>query len=133
MNKDTERRLLQVAMAVACLVPIGGGLAGVVLGQRLTGALAGVGPLDLGLDSHVRYLSGLLLAIGAGFAMAIPRIEVQGHRVTLLSGIVVLGGLARLYGIAVAGWPSGVMCAALVMELVIVPLIWLWQRRIARP
>ncbi len=51
------------------------------------------GPLGSGdLDSHFRYLSGLLLAIGIGFASTVPRIEAQGGRFWLLTGIVMVGG-----------------------------------------
>ena len=66
------KRALQITVAVASLVPISAGAAGMLLGPRLVGA-AIVGPPDL--DSHFRYLSGLLLAIGLGYASTIPRIE----------------------------------------------------------
>ena len=55
----------------------------------------------------------------------------NGVRATLLSGIVFVGGLARLYGVLVDGWPALPMQLALVMELGVVPLLWLWQRRVA--
>ena len=46
--------------------------------------------------THAAYLSGLLLGIGLGFWSLIPRIETEGRIFTLLTGIVMLGGLARL-------------------------------------
>ena len=109
-------------------VPVGAGLSGALLGSAMTGD--GVHGIDL--DSHVRYLSGLLLGIGLAFWEAIPQIERQGRRVRLLTAIVALGGLMRLIGILTAGVPHAPMLFGLTMELVVTPLVCLWQARIAR-
>jgi hypothetical protein len=50
----------------------------------------------------------------------------------LLCAIVVLGGLGRLFSLIATGTPSPVMIGALMMELLVTPLITLWQLRIAR-
>ena len=126
MDRHIEKQLLQAAVALGCLVPLTGGLLGVVQGSAMLGPPGGVT-----LDSHVRYLSGLLLALGLGFLSIIPNIERQGPRASLLTAIVVTGGLARLYGVLVDGWPGQSMILALMMELGVVPLLWLWQRRVA--
>jgi predicted MFS family arabinose efflux permease len=84
------------------------------------------------LDSHFRYLSGLLLAIGVGFVSTIPRIETHGDRFRLLSGIVVVGGIGRLLSLPTVGPLSPVMTAALVMELIVTPGLAVWQMRVAR-
>ena len=123
---ETGKKLLQAAIAIACIVPIAGGLLGVVQGSEML-EFGG----NLSLDSHVRYLSGLLLAVGFGFLSTIPRIERHRTRFGLLSGIVVVGGLARLYGIASNGWPGSSMIFALGMELLLVPVLCLWQRQVA--
>ncbi len=60
MTYETERRALQRVVAVAGLVPVLGGLYGVLFGQ----AGLGGGAFDVSTDSHFRYLSGLLLGIG---------------------------------------------------------------------
>jgi len=127
MSTQTEKRLLQIVMALACVVPLTGGL----LGMRLGAAMVDVvqGPT---LDSHMRYLSGLLFGIGLAFASTIPAIEIHSARVTLLASIVAIGGIARLYGVVVDGWPAPTMIFALGMELVVTPLVWLWQRRLAK-
>jgi hypothetical protein len=128
---DAGKRALQVAVAVCCLVPIAAGGAGIVLGPALVvGADPGPGAGDL--DSHFRYLSGLLLAIGLGYATGIPGIERKRVRFLLLGGIVFLGGLGRLWSLLSVGTPSTVMIGALVMELGVTPLLTLWQLRVAR-
>ena len=121
-----ERLALQGAVTIGSLIPISAGAAGMLLGPRLLGV---VGADDL--DSHFRYLSGLLLAIGLGFASTIPRIETRGRRFLLLTCIVVVGGIGRLLGLLVIGPTSPVMLAALVMELIVTPGLALWQRRVA--
>ncbi len=122
-----ERRALQVAVALGSLIPISAGVAGILLGPRLVAA-AFAAPPDL--DSHFRYLSGLLLAIGFGFASTIPRIETHQRRFRLLTAIVVLGGIGRMLSLLSIGPPSPVMLAALVMELLVTPALALWQHRV---
>jgi hypothetical protein len=126
--KRFERHALQVVVALGCLVPIGAGAAGVMLGPRIVDSGV-VGSADL--DSHFRYLSGLLLAIGCGFVSTIPNIERKGDRFRLLTGVVVLGGVGRLVSLLAIGIASPAMVAALVMELLVTPLLALWQRRVA--
>ena len=89
----------------------------------------GGGSIDL--DSHVRYLSGLLLGIGLVFWATIPGIERRGAIFRALTGIVFIGGLGRLLGVLIVGVPSTPMAAALGMELVVTPLLCLWQSRVA--
>jgi hypothetical protein len=124
-----ERRALQMAVAIGSLVPLGAGAAGMALGPRMLGAGV-VGPGDL--DSHFRYLSGLLLGIGIGYVTTIPGIERQGPRFRLLTGIVVVGGIRRLIGVLAVGAPSPPMLAALLMELLVTPGLALWQWRVGR-
>lgn len=128
---DRERRFLQVAIAIAGLVPVFGGLSGILFGSSaFDGAAADAA--SIALDSHVRYLSGLLFAIGVTFWCLIPAIEQRTTPARLLTAIVFVGGLARLYGVAVHGAPTGVMLFALGMELVVTPLLCAWQGRVAR-
>jgi hypothetical protein len=122
-----ETRLLQTAVAVCSLVPILAGGAGVLLGPAL---VAGASERDV--DSHFRYLSGLLLAIGLAYATAVPGIARKRMRFLLLGGIVLVGGLGRLWSLLAVGAPSSVMLGALAMELVVTPLLTVWQLRIAR-
>jgi len=123
-----ERRLLQGVIAVAGLVPVGAGLAGVFVGP----AFLGVGDPPLDLSSHLAYLSGLLLAIGLGFWSCVPRIEERTARVRLLTLMVVTGGLCRLASLVLAGAPSAGHLFGLVMELGVTPAVALWQARVAR-
>ncbi|HEV2558305.1 MAG TPA: DUF4345 domain-containing protein [Microvirga sp.] len=121
-----EKRLLQQAVALAAILPISAGLYGVLFGQALTNEAVSVSG-----DSHFRYLSGLLLAIGLGFWSTLPGIEDKAGRFRLLTAIVVLGGLGRLLGLALTGVPSIFMMGGLIMELAVTPVLCLWQTRVA--
>ncbi len=130
MNLTRERRLLQLSLAAGCVVAFAAGAAGIVSGGAF---LRGVeAPVPADLDSHMRYLSGLLLAIGVGFAACISGIERKGRWILALAGIVLVGGLARLASLVVVGVPSEGHVFGLAMELGVVPLIALWQRSFAR-
>ena len=93
MNAETEKRLLQMAVGLSCLVPLGAGLTGGIDGASMLSH-----PTGTALDSHYRYLSGLLLGIGLSFLFTIPDLHKQGERFAI-SWIVIIGGVARFYGL----------------------------------
>ncbi|MCW3847958.1 DUF4345 domain-containing protein [Sphingomonas sp. LB-2] len=127
MTPGVERRLLQIVCTLAALVPLGFGTIGVLRGA----AWLAKAPVTPDLDSHFRYLSGIFLMLGIGFASCIPRIEAQTGRFRLLGAMVIAGGLARALSLAVMGAPSTGHLFGLGMELVVVPLLLLWQARFA--
>lgn len=130
MKIENTGLALRIAIAVGGLVPVSAGLSGMIFGLSMFGDI----DLHLGgdADSHYRYLSGLLLAIGVGFWSAIPAIERRTARFRLLATIVFVGGLARLGGVIGTGIVSKAMLAALAMELVVTPLLCLWQAQVSR-
>lgn len=128
MIPAAERRLLQIVCSLAAIVPLSFGTMGVLRGA----AWLARAPVTPDLDSHFRYLSGIFLMLGIGFASCIPRIEATGARFRLLAAMVVMGGLARTLSLAEAGTPSTGHLFGLGMELGIVPLLVLWQARVAR-
>jgi hypothetical protein len=130
MDFSVERRLLQLAIALGSLVPLLAGAAGMLLGPDMIGGV--VQPVPPDLDSHMRYLSGLLCGIGLGFLSCIPRIEEKGRRFQLLGAVVLLGGAARALSLFEVGLPGLGHRLALGMELGTVPVLMLWQWRVAR-
>lgn len=130
MSPALERRLLQAAVAIASLVPLAMGGLSILRGADILKGMEPPFPVDL--DSHYRYLSGLLLGIGLVFLASIPRIERRRTVFLTLGAVILVGGLARLWSLVDAGVPSAGHRFGLVMELVAVPLIVLWQGRVAR-
>ena len=125
-----ERRLLQIVVAIACLVPLLTGGESIVRGVVMLHGAPNPPPPDL--DSHFRYVSGIFFALGVAFATTVPKIERMGPRFRLLGAMVVTGGLARALSWALVGAPSAGHRFGLVMELVVVPLLMLWQARVER-
>jgi hypothetical protein len=122
-----ERKLLQIAVAVAGLAGVGLGLTGVLFGT-LYADLSG----DVVLDSYVRFLKGALLAIGLIYWSCIPQIEHRGERISLVTFILVFGTLSRLLSVIGHGVPTVGIMSNLIAGLIFVPLLWLWQRHVAR-
>jgi hypothetical protein len=112
--------MLPHAIRLAALVPILAGLAGALSGAGFLGEPAGPAT-----GSHLRYLSGLLLGLGAFAAWAAGDLARRGAVFEAVCAVVVLGGLARFAGLfsELPPWPHRL---ALVMELLVVPSLWLW-------
>ena len=129
MRDDAELRLFQLVVCLAAIIPLAAGGAGVWFGPAMIHrSLAG----DPDLESHFRYLSGLLLAIGVAFIVSAFSLKRRGGLFQALGLIVVTGGLARLLEAARTGFAGGPHRLALVMELLVVPLLMLWAARLAR-
>jgi Domain of unknown function (DUF4345) len=93
----------------------------------------GIGqPWPADLDSHFRFLSGIFLAMGIAWYSCIPAIEANAARLRLLAALTFAGGLARLLSLGAAGPPSLGHIGGLGIELILVPLLVLWQARVAR-
>ena len=129
LTPSTERRLFQITVLAATIVPITAGARGALIGPAM---IQGALPTPSDLDSHFRYLSGLLLGIGLAFVWAVPRFEQRSGIFRTLGLIVILGGLSRLLGAIEQGAPGTAHRFALVMELVVVPLLLLWLGRLER-
>jgi hypothetical protein len=127
-DADRELRYLQIAIAMAALVPVCAGLAGVLGGLGLFGPDAP----GVSLDSHFRYLSGLLFGIGLAFWFVVPTIATSTGPARLLTFIVVVGGLARLVSLLLFGSLTMTVLLSLAMELVVTPGLCFWQARVAR-
>ncbi len=125
---QNEKRLLQIMIAILAATPVTVGTWGVLRGPEFL-HLAGPWPADL--DSHFRFLCGVFAAIGLAWYSCIPAIETKTQRFRLLAVVTFAGGLARLHSLLLVGSPSPGHVGGLAVELVVVPLLVLWQMRIA--
>ena len=93
----------------------------------LEGILSGPGffdaapPWPADLDSHLRFLSGVFVAVGIAWYSCIPDIEQKTGRFRLLAALTFCGGLGRFASLLAAGPPSIGHRYGLVAELLIVP------------
>jgi hypothetical protein len=115
--------MLPHAIRLAALVPLLAGAAGALAGAAFLGEAAGPAT-----DSHLRYLSGLLLGLGLLALWCAQDIRARGIPFTILVALVALGGVARLLGLVLHGIPPLPHLLALVMELGVTPALWLWWR-----
>ena len=121
-----ERKLLQIVVALAGFAAVGFGLAGVLFGTSLMGLAE-----DVVIDSSVRFLKGMTVMIGLIYWSAVPNIERHGERISLVTLILVGGAVARLLAVVSHGVPTMGILLSLTGELIVVPLLWLWQRHVA--
>jgi Domain of unknown function (DUF4345) len=122
-----NRRLLQLTLAILSLSPLTFGALGMVYGAAWLGGGGGAS-----LDSHFRYLSGIFFALGVALWTCIPRIEAMGERFRIIGLAVIVGGCARLYGMATGEMPSTGHQIGVAVELIVTPLTLLWQARVAQ-
>lgn len=127
--ETASRRALQIVVGSLAATPVAVGIAGVVLGPSF---LRQPQPWPTDLDSHFRFLSGVFLAVGLAWYSCIPAIELKTGRFRLLAALTFCGGLARLLSLLSAGRPSAGHLVGLGVELVVVPLLAVWQARIAK-
>jgi hypothetical protein len=82
------------------------------------------------MDSYIRFLKGMLLAIGLIYWTSIPDIEHHGERIALVTLILVLGAVPRLMAVIGHGVPTIGILISLAGELIAAPLLWLWHRHV---
>jgi peptidoglycan/LPS O-acetylase OafA/YrhL len=115
--------MLPTSIRIAALVPLLAGAAGALTGAGFLGE--GSGPAT---DSHLRYLSGLLLGLGLLALWCAADLPRRRATFAALCAVVALGGVARLGGLLHAVPPLPHLLA-LVMELGVTPALWWWSRR----
>jgi hypothetical protein len=121
-----ERRLLQIAFALAGLLLIVFGLAGVFFGANFAD-LSG----SVEMDSYFRFLKGMLLGIGLIYWSSIPDIARHSERISVVTFILVLGAVPRLIAVIGHGVPTIGILIGLAGELIFAPLLWLWHQHVA--
>lgn len=121
-----ERRLLQLSIFIGGFVPVLAGGGSMIFGPQFLEETTGAA-----MDSHFRYLSALLFGIGLAFWSCIRNPETKEPLARVLTMIVFIGGLARLGGALVNGFPPTAMTLAIGMELIVTPALYLWLRRLA--
>lgn len=125
-----EKRMLQAALLLAGAFSLF--FAGLSLVEGVRVLLPDNARPNVGLDSHFRYLSGIFLGLLVALYSCVPSIERRGPRLRLLGALIICGGLGRLISFFVAGVPGTGHQYGLGMELLVTPLLLLWQARVAR-
>ncbi len=83
------------------------------------------------LDSNYRFFAVMWLAIGVAMLSVVPRVREATTVLRFVSAAVFVGGLARIVSWLDTGQPHGLMVVLLGVELILPPVLVLWQRRLA--
>jgi uncharacterized membrane protein len=73
-----------------------------------------------------------MVGMGLVLLLSIPHVERYRERFGILTLIIVLGGLAELYSVTLHGIPSIGTFFGMFMTLIYAPLLWLFQRHVAK-
>ena len=132
----TSKRSLQIATAILGGVPIITGIIAMFGINNPIYAHAGI-PQNALLDSNLRFLGGVWLALGLAVYWLIPRIEQEAVLFRILWLMIFVGGVGRLLSMFFVGMPPipfevRVLIAFTVLEIVGAPVFVVWQWRLSR-
>ncbi len=126
-----ERNALQLILGVLSLIPLAGLVIGFTDGSDFFMPEGSHAPANL--DNQFRYLSGVYVAVTIGIWYALPEIERRLAIMRIIGAAIMLGAVGRLLSMRSHGVPDDpAMIVGVVLEGVVVPLLLLWQARIAR-
>lgn len=125
----TSARLLSGVLYVGGAVPIVTGVFAVLTGAE---GMPGQNEASASVESELRFFAVFWIAFGAAVVWAAPRVARETSLVRALMAVLFLGGLARAIAWAAEGRPHGLFIALMAIELVLPPVIVLWQSRVAR-
>jgi hypothetical protein len=112
---------LGVLAIVTGVMAVAGGPAGMLDGQATTATV----------DSEVRFMAVYWLAYGVGTLYLVPRIATAGPLYRAWLAVMFASGVARAISFAVNGAPHPVIAAAILVELLLPPVLYGWQRQVA--
>jgi hypothetical protein len=86
--------------------------------------------VDASFDSEYRFVHAFWFAAAPAMWSSLPRIEGDPPALRAVMGTVVVGGFARLLSWRQTGRPRPIFVAGIALELVVVPGLWMWKRRV---
>jgi hypothetical protein len=127
MARERSRRVLLFTVATLGVIPVLTGLAGVVGGLQFSPDDTSDTPY---FDSEYRFISVWWVAAGVLLWWSLREPQ---HRATVtrsLLAVMVLGGLARLLGVALVGLPPAPFQVSMAVELLLIPALLVWHWRV---
>lgn len=124
------RRALLVTLAILGLVPVLTGAAGVIGGLEFSPDDTTGTPY---FDSEYRFISVWWMAAGVLLWWSLRRPRQRAAVTRAVLAVMVLGGLARLLGVALAGLPPAPFRVSMAIELMVIPALLVWHRRAFPP
>ncbi|RKS05303.1 uncharacterized protein DUF4345 [Nocardiopsis sp. Huas11] len=124
-------RAFQSLVLLSALVVLCTGAMDVALG---TAPLPGDDAVPVNVDSNYRFFAAVWLTLGVALVIVAARVREPESTplLRLVCAAVLLGGVARVWSIVVAGVPDPMLLALLGVELVLPPVLLLWHRALTR-
>ena len=124
------RQVFQGFLALFGVIVIGISLAHMAIGPRaIIGAVA-VNPTMAGED---RFFAGLFLCSGVALVWCARDVQRKRIYINVLAAVFFVGGIGRLFGVAIDGAPHPFYLAMLAIELVLPPLMVVVAKRVTEP
>jgi hypothetical protein len=128
-RRPRSRRALQWVLGAMAMIPLANAAAQIVRGPNaVPGGSADVAP---SVDSAFRYANTFHAMVGPIVWSQLARIEQRSPILTWTLSTIFLGGLARLRSWQQRGQPHPVLVSAIGLEIVGIPILLFWQRRIS--
>jgi hypothetical protein len=129
LNGMTSRKNLQRAIVAFAVVAVVTGTLTVFFGSAI---IPDGGSTTASVESELRFYAAWYLGAGLFLASLVPRIERRRLELRVVCLLFVLGGVGRIVGIADAGWPHPIFIGLLALELLLPPVLVVWQSRVSR-
>ncbi|THG33437.1 DUF4345 domain-containing protein [Naasia lichenicola] len=125
-----ERSTLLTALAVLGAIPVATGALGMFGGPERA---PGGAETTASVDSEYRFVNVFWAAAGGVLWWTLRAPEQRAQITRFVLSLAALGGLPRLLSISRRGLPHPVFQATLVLELVVLPFVLAWHRRVITP
>ncbi|MCF0054529.1 DUF4345 domain-containing protein [Dyadobacter sp. CY356] len=129
MKTVTSKKKLQWVIRILAAAPLLSGLIGLagIYNPLFNQSL----PENLILDSNLRFLNAMSIAVALSFYYITPVIEKETTGCRIICSTIFLGGLGRLISIFDLGLPPVPFIVFLVVELTSPIIIVFWQKKLA--
>jgi hypothetical protein len=124
----SRSRPLQAVLTVGGVVVVATGIFGVVTGAD---GMPGDNVSSASVESELRFLYVFWIAYGVALIRIAPHAVTETRAVRALALILFIAGLARAFAWVDVGRPDGLFVALMIVELVVPPLLVVWQARLA--
>jgi hypothetical protein len=125
---------LSMIVKLLCLIPLLTGAMDLLVGanafQTLGAALPAETLKEPNLNSQIRFFGAIWLGFGVLLWRASHDLKANASSFYWLCAILILSGVGRLISALQFGWPAPPLIGAMVVELVLIPVLLLWHRRL---
>jgi hypothetical protein len=129
MKTKTSKKTLQWVIRILATAPLLSGIIGLagiynpIFNQKL--------PANLILDSNLRFLNAMSIAVALSFYYITTVIEKETIGCRIICSAIFMGGIGRLVSVYDLGLPPGPFIIFLFLELISPIIIVFWQQKLA--